>query len=130
MTEEPRTPADPETSAEQYRQPAGDSRRRNLLAIIAATFATLAGLMTFNSLAYEPAADIGTDYAAGRMGASLPFAIIALACGVPALLRTRRPADRNGRSWDGKEPATAAVVVACLVIVVAVVRIALLIASR
>ncbi|WP_285621159.1 hypothetical protein [Actinoallomurus iriomotensis] len=118
--------AEPETSAEQDRRP----RRRNVLAITAATFAVLAGLMTFNSLSYRPAADIGTDYAAGRMGAPALFAIIALACGVPALLRTRRPADRNGRSWDGREPATVAVVVACLVTVVAAVRIALLVTSR
>jgi hypothetical protein len=78
----------------------------------------------------QAGADIGTDYAAGRFGAPLPLVIIALACGIPALLRIRRPADQYGRSWDGKEPAIASVVAACVVTVVAVVRIAVLLASR
>jgi hypothetical protein len=58
------------------------------------------------------------------------FAVVALACGIPALLRSRRPAGQDGRSWDGKEPAIASVAMGYLVTVVAIVRIALLLASR
>ncbi|GAA4505964.1 hypothetical protein GCM10023191_062440 [Actinoallomurus oryzae] len=121
----------PETPAEQRsRPPADESQRRNLLAVTAATFAVLSGLDTFSSLMHQRPADWGTDYAVGRLGAPLPFALVALACGIPALLRTRRPADRTGRSWGGREPASVAVVVGALVTVVAVIRIALFLGSR
>jgi hypothetical protein len=124
MTAEPRTPA------EQGRRPSGDSRRRNRLAITAASFAVFGLLMTVTSLSYKPGPEVRTDYAAGRFGTPLLFAIVALACGIPALLRVGRPADAEGRSWDGKEPAIVSVAVAYFVTVIAVVRIALLLASR
>ena len=86
--------------------------------------------MTLSSLSYEPGLEIRTEYAAGRFGTPALLAVIALACGIPALLRIRRPADQDGRSWDGKEPAIAAVAAAYFVIVVAAVRITLLLTSR
>jgi hypothetical protein len=122
--------ASPQPPAAQYRQPADNPPRRNRLAVTAACFAVFALFMTISSLTYKPGADIGTDYAAGRFGAPALFAIIALGCGIPALLRIRRPDDQDGRSWDGKEPAIASVVTAYFVIVVAAVRITLLLASR
>jgi uncharacterized membrane protein YhaH (DUF805 family) len=122
---------EPQMPAEQYPQPVGKSRRRNRLAITAASFAIFALFQTVSSLlSYKSGTDIGTDYAVGYIGAPIPFAIVGLACGIPALLRIRRPADEDGRSWDGKEPAIVSVAVAYLVIFVAVVRITSLLASR
>ena len=68
--------------------------------------------MTLSSLSYKPGLEIRTEYAVGRFGTPALLAVIALACGIPALLRIRRPADQDGRSWDGKEPAIAAVAAA------------------
>ncbi|GAB2842169.1 hypothetical protein GCM10027176_52600 [Actinoallomurus bryophytorum] len=90
----------------------------------------LALFFTLSSLRYKPGADVDTSYAAGRFGTPLIFAVIALACGIPALLRIRRPPDQYGRSWDGKEPATFSVVAGYFAAAVAIVRIALLVASR
>jgi hypothetical protein len=122
MTVGPRTPR------EDYR--ARSLRRPNRLAVTAASFAVFALLLTVSSLSYRPGADVPTDYAAGRSGAPLPFAIVALACGIPALLRVRTPAGQDGRSWDGRQPAIVSVAVGYLVIVVVAVRITALVASR
>lgn len=122
--------ATPQPPAEQYQQPADPPQRRNRLAITATCFAGFALLLSPSSFLYKPGADIATDYAAGRYGTPLPWAIIALACGIPALLRTRRPADQDGRSWDGKETAIISIAIAGLVAVAAVVRIAVFLASR
>jgi hypothetical protein len=46
----------------------------------------------------------------------------------PPAEQDQRPADQDGRSWDGKEPAIVAVAAAYFVIVVAAVRIAVLLA--
>jgi hypothetical protein len=124
MTTRPQPPTD------QDQRPAGAPPRRNRLAVTAATFAVFALLMTISSLTYKPGPEIRTDYAAGRFGTPALLAIIALACGIPALLRIRRPADQDGRSWDGKEPAIVSVAAAYFVIVVAAVRITMLLASR
>lgn len=122
--------ARPQTLIEQDRRPVGDSRRHNRLAITAACFGVLSLLLTVSSLKYRPGPAVGTDYAAGRFGTPLPFATVALACGIPAMLRTLRPAGQDGPSWDGREPATVSLATAGLAAAIAVVRIVLLIASR
>ena len=124
--------ADSRTPPGQYRQPPGNSRRRNRLAITAAAFAVFALWNTVASLMDEdePGADAATSYAVGHFAAPLIPAIVALACGIPALLRTRRTADQEGRSWDGKEPAMASIVFGGFVTVTAIVRIAVFLASR